>query len=84
MQGSEQSRVAPTPGKSASGSCCVRGGSAWAWAWQAKNSLYGQHAGRWATHISDSGLLIDLGLEVLENALVDHFVGWGDVQLVKR
>lgn len=55
----------------------MRGGSAWAWAWQAKNSLYGQHAGRWATHISDSSLLVDLSLEVLENALVNHVVGCG-------
>lgn len=48
-------------------------------AWHAKNSLYGQLAGRWGwgTHISDGSLLVDLGLEILENALVDHFVGCG-------
>ena len=31
----------------------------------------------WGTHISDGSLLVDLCLEILENALVDHFVGCG-------
>jgi hypothetical protein len=29
------------------------------------------------TYVSDGGLLVDLGLEILENTLVNHFVGWG-------
>lgn len=28
-----------------------------------------------STHVADGGLLVDLGLEILEDALVDHFGG---------
>ncbi len=40
-------------------------------AWRAKNSPRSGRIGK--TYIPDGGLLIDLRLEILENALVNHF-----------
>ena len=45
---------------------------------------YADCAGAWGTHVADGSFLVDLCLEILENALVNHFVVrewmlmWGD------
>lgn len=45
-------------------------------AWHAQKSFVGTRRARIeSTHVANGGLLVDLGLQILEDALVDHFGG---------